>query len=219
MCESLAPADVASAVWRPGDAVEPLRPEEAAALGPVSEQRRGDFTRGRACARRALAMLGLPPTAILIGADRAPLWPDGVVGSIAHTSGCCVAVAASVRSWRAVGVDVEPNAPLPSDVLQDVADERERAELARLPSGAAAWDRVLFCAKESFYKAWRPLTGRWLGFEDVCVDIDADAGSFEAGVAGQESLAIAIECGVASLRGRWCVDREHAFAFVGVRAT
>ena len=29
------------------------------------------------------------------------------------------------------------------------------------------WDRLLFCAKEAVYKAWFPLTERWLGFEDA----------------------------------------------------
>jgi 4'-phosphopantetheinyl transferase EntD len=29
------------------------------------------------------------------------------------------------------------------------------------------WDRVLFCAKETVYKAWLPLTHRWLGFQEA----------------------------------------------------
>ena len=29
------------------------------------------------------------------------------------------------------------------------------------------WDRLLFSAKEAVYKAWFPLAGRWLGFEDA----------------------------------------------------
>jgi len=33
------------------------------------------------------------------------------------------------------------------------------------------WDRVLFSAKESVYKAWFPLTGRWLGFEEASIMI------------------------------------------------
>jgi 4'-phosphopantetheinyl transferase EntD len=41
------------------------------------------------------------------------------------------------------------------------------------------WDRLLFSAKESVYKAWFPLTGRWLGFEDADVTITPD-GTFTA---------------------------------------
>jgi 4'-phosphopantetheinyl transferase EntD len=43
-----------------------------------------------------------------------------------------------------------------------------------------AWGRVLFSAKESVYKAWFPLTRRWLGFEEACVSIDPADGSFTA---------------------------------------
>jgi len=41
------------------------------------------------------------------------------------------------------------------------------------------WDRLLFSAKESVYKAWYPLTRRWLGFEDARLTVDP-AGTFQA---------------------------------------
>jgi 4'-phosphopantetheinyl transferase EntD len=49
---------------------------------------------------------------------------------------------------------------------------------ARFP--ATHWDRLLFSAKESVYKAWFPLTGRWLGFEDAHLTIDPAAATFTA---------------------------------------
>ena len=42
------------------------------------------------------------------------------------------------------------------------------------------WDRILFCAKEATYKAWFPLTHRWLGFEDAHITFTVD-GSGAAG--------------------------------------
>jgi 4'-phosphopantetheinyl transferase EntD len=42
------------------------------------------------------------------------------------------------------------------------------------------WDRLLFSAKESVYKAWFPLANRWLGFEDAVLAIDPCRRSFEA---------------------------------------
>ena len=65
------------------------------------------------------------------------------------------------------------------------------ADIARpeeLPHAAAVradvphvhWDRLLFSAKESVYKAWFPLARRWLGFEDAVVMIDPSAGTFQA---------------------------------------
>ena len=37
------------------------------------------------------------------------------------------------------------------------------------------WGRLLFSAKEAVYKAWYPLTGRWLGFEEARLTIDPGA--------------------------------------------
>jgi 4'-phosphopantetheinyl transferase EntD len=67
-------------------------------------------------------------------------------------------------------------------VLEAVADDAERTHVAALSAARpdVHWDRLLFSAKESVYKAWFPLTGRWLGFEDAAVTIDAGAGTFTA---------------------------------------
>jgi 4'-phosphopantetheinyl transferase EntD len=42
------------------------------------------------------------------------------------------------------------------------------------------WDRLLFSAKESVYKAWFPLAKRWLGFEEAVVTVDASTETFVA---------------------------------------
>ena len=47
--------------------------------------------------------------------------------------------------------------------------------LKGMPAGLH-WDRILFCAKEATYKAWFPLTHRWLGFEDAHIVFDVDDG-------------------------------------------
>ena len=41
------------------------------------------------------------------GQDRAPLWPDGFVGSISHARGVCAAVAASRADAASLSLDVE----------------------------------------------------------------------------------------------------------------
>jgi 4'-phosphopantetheinyl transferase EntD len=38
---------------------------------------------------------------------------------------------------------------------------------------AVCWDGVLFSAKETVYKAWFPLTHRWLGFEQASITINS----------------------------------------------
>ena len=42
-----------------------------------------------------------------------------------------------------------------------------------------SWDRLLFSAKESVYKAWFPLAKRWLGFEDADISVSME-GTFDA---------------------------------------
>jgi 4'-phosphopantetheinyl transferase EntD len=43
-----------------------------------------------------------------------------------------------------------------------------------------AWDRLLFSAKESVFKAWFPLTGRWLDFSECIIAVDPDLTTFTA---------------------------------------
>jgi 4'-phosphopantetheinyl transferase EntD len=81
-----------------------------------------------------------------------------------------------------LGVDAEPDDQLPGGVLDAVATADERAGLDALASAAPgpSWDRLLFCAKEAVYKAWFPLTQRWLGFKEAAVTISPADGTFTA---------------------------------------
>jgi 4'-phosphopantetheinyl transferase EntD len=65
-------------------------------------------------------------------------------------------------------------------VLRTVSSEEEREWLTVLAAAVPGthWDRMLFSVKESVYKAWFPLTQRWLGFEHASVTIDPGKGTF-----------------------------------------
>jgi 4'-phosphopantetheinyl transferase EntD len=110
---------------------------------------------------------------------------------------------------RSVGVDAEPHDVLPDGVLDAISLEAERGEMSVLPAGVH-WDRILFCAKEATYKAWFPLTKRWLGFEDAHITFDIDgsgsAGSFEAVILIDGATLSGPP--LKSLAGRWSVERE-----------
>lgn len=156
-----------------------LFPEEQAAISKAVPKRRAEFTAVRACAREALAGLGVPPMPLVPGERGAPTWPAGTVGSMTHCSGYRAAVVA--RAWEVVtlGIDAEPHDVLPSDVLAVIAHPEDIDGLARLPGGDVAWDRLLFSAKEAIYKAWFPLTRRQLDFDEAVVTIDP-TGTFDA---------------------------------------
>src|SRR6185312_6864269 len=87
------------------------------------------------------------------------------------------------RDIRTVGLDAEPNLPVSDPGVMDLVTlPEERAQLHHLADlePEIAWDRLIFSAKESVYKAWYPLAHRWLGFEEAHIAIDSMAGTFYA---------------------------------------
>ena len=182
-----------------------LYPEEEACVARAVEARRREFTTGRYCARAALRRSGVTPAAIAKGPSGAPAWPDGVVGSITHCAGYRAAAVAHTTDLVTVGIDAEPAEPLPDGVFDIITLPRERAQLAVLAGAwpGVPWDRLLFSAKESVYKAWSPLTGTFLDFDDVCVRIDPKAGTFAARLLVPGADVVAGQAG--EMRGRFAV--------------
>ena len=180
MLERILPAGVAVAATGIDVIEDEGFPVEEAVIAKAVLKRRREFLTGRACARLALAQLGLPKQAIPVGPNGEPAWPDGVVGSITHCESFRACALARTDNLRSVGIDAEPNQPLPDGLLADIALAQERQWIAAYARQApeVSWDRLLFCAKESIYKAWFPLAGRWLGFEDASIELDCDAGTF-----------------------------------------
>jgi len=185
--------------------LQPLPAEESLIAKSVAK-RRNEFVTVRYCARAALAELGFGPVPILKGDNGEPRWPDGVVGSLTHCEGYRGAVVARRERVRSLGIDAEPHDVLPDGVLDAISLPAERGEIGALPTGLH-WDRILFCAKEATYKAWFPLTHRWLGFEDAHITF----GVGPTGRSGTFSSKILIDPAAESgpplsvLDGRWSV--------------
>ena len=175
-------------VFEDPQAVDLFPGERALMDRALSRERRREFATVRMCARTALARLRVAPAPILPrgGPDpwarQAPAWPDGVVGSMTHCPGYRAAAVARDGDLASLGIDAEAHAPLPAGVIDGVTLPDERRHLARLARSHphVAWESVLFSAKESVYKAWFPLTGRWLGFLDCAVEPDPEGGVFTA---------------------------------------
>ncbi|MEV6768287.1 4'-phosphopantetheinyl transferase Npt [Nocardia sp. NPDC051030] len=182
MISRILPSGVAAAelVAYPED-LKP-HPGEAHLIERAVEKRRRDFIGARYCARQALAELGEPAVAIGKNEDGSPIWPRGIVGSLTHCEGYKGAVLAHKLRFRSVGIDAEPHQQLPDGVLDSVSLPAERTWLrAALPGTGLHLDRLLFCAKEATYKTWRPLTGRWLGFEDAHITFTVEDESAAGG--------------------------------------
>ncbi|TFV55004.1 4'-phosphopantetheinyl transferase superfamily protein [Mycobacterium sp. PS03-16] len=181
-------------------------PEEEPLIARSVAKRRNEFVTARFCARQALGELGLPPVPILKGDKGEPRWPDGVVGSLTHCEGFRGAAVARRGDVRSVGIDAEPHGVLPKGVLDAISLPEERSALGVLPEGLH-WDRILFCAKEATYKAWFPLTHRWLGFEDAHITFDVDASGATGRFTSTVLIDPAAESGppLTTLEGRWMV--------------
>lgn len=183
MIERVLPRPVAAAESFGDDPDAALFPEEQTAIANAVESRRREFATGRACARAALARLGQSAVPVGRGPDGAPQWPGGTVGSITHCAGYRAAAVTYTKDAASLGIDAEPDEPLPDHGMLDlIASDEERVRLRELAAGTpgTSWDRLLFCAKESVYKTWFPLARRWLGFESADVVIDAAGGTFTA---------------------------------------
>lgn len=157
-----------------GAAAAPPYAAEFAAVAAAVPARQRAFALGRIAAHEALAAVGAAPAPLLAGADRAPCWPAGFVGSLAHTDDVAVAVAARAGAELALGIDVERARELEVDLWPMISTARERAWLAA-PAARAAGRRALevFCAKEAVYKAWAPRGQRILEFHEVELEWDA----------------------------------------------
>ncbi|MFD1342243.1 4'-phosphopantetheinyl transferase family protein [Litorisediminicola beolgyonensis] len=156
------PEGLAVATADPRSADHPLYPVEEAAVARAVVTRRAEFAAGRAAARAALSQLGLPEGPVPMAEDRSPVWPASVTGSLSHTTEACIAVAARRNEIRAVGVDIETDAPLAPDLASEIAQAEEIRRFGGSPGLAA---RRIFSLKEAAYKAQYALSRTLLGFD------------------------------------------------------
>ena len=114
MIELILPGQVAAVEAFGDDPAAELFPQEWAAIARATESRRREFATGRACARAAMARLGLPAVAVLPGPRGAPQWPEGVAGSITHCAGYRAAAVALTRDVVSLGSMRSPTRRCPT---------------------------------------------------------------------------------------------------------
>jgi 4'-phosphopantetheinyl transferase EntD len=137
--------------------------------GPYKEElrthspaRAGEFLAGRAAARKALEKLNpaLAQEPVFRSTTGAPIWPQGVVGSISHKANVAVAAVAKKVDHAALGIDLQEKISGERDqkLLHRICDDTEKALIKSLKvqeENLGAW---VLSAKEAGYKA--------LGFMD-----------------------------------------------------
>ncbi len=149
----------------PGDEHALAADEVRGIAASVVERRRASGA-ARIVARELLGRLGLGECRLPRASSGAPIWPAGVVGSLAHDRRVAVAAVGASGGFGALGIDVEPAEALPDDLLDIVTRPDERLTI----SGDPLAGRLLFAAKEAVYKAVYPLDRTFLEHHDVQID-------------------------------------------------
>lgn len=175
--EHLFPPSVVYEQARPQLDTSQLYPEELEQLGHAMDRRRAEYATARACAHGALTRLGFARQPVLAGESGAPIWPEGCVGSISHTRGYCAVAVARKEHIVSLGLDAEGIRALRPGVARRVCTRAELEWVQRAePSERDARACTLFSAKEAFYKAQYPLTGRYLSFQAARVEVQEAEG-------------------------------------------
>lgn len=208
----LAPLEAALAPYGVRIAARRIRAGDEEAFGqaasgavPDDVARRRSSGAARLAARRILSGLGLDPFAPLSrSSSGAPVWPDGIAGSLAHDEDFAVAVVARRGALVGLGVDIEPAAPLPSDLVDFVLTDAERRETADDGVGR----RSVFAAKEAVYKAIHPLDGTPLEYADIEIRLSEGTAILRDGrrlrlltLRGERLIAVALAFGTRAAVG------------------
>ncbi len=147
--------------------MEDLLGEERDVVLDAVPRRVREFAAGRLLSRHLLERFtGAPAAPITSRRDRSPEWPPGIVGSITHTDVLAAAAIASRAHFAGIGIDLEPAEVLPKDVVPLVMTAAERHAF-----GADVAERVVFSAKEAFYKAQYQVSSATLDFLDVQIQL------------------------------------------------
>mgnify|MGYP000302980369 CR=1 FL=1 len=160
-----------------GDDQKWLLPAERETIRTTHERRLRESGAARNIARRLLNNLGFRSSAILRDRDSAPVWPPGIVGSLAHDDAFAIAAIAPATTFTSIGIDIEPAEPLTDDVQQLVTGPLDRIGDNADPIAS----KLVFSAKEAAYKAAFPASREVLGFEDVTIDLIARTATMRDG--------------------------------------
>jgi 4'-phosphopantetheinyl transferase EntD len=171
---------------------------EKEAAHTMRPSRLSEFAHGRACARRALARLGIPACPIPVGVNREPLWPEDVVGSISHCGQHAAAAVAYRTNTEGLGIDLETTERLDGPLLNIVCRPEELLWLERAESNGFL-DKLFFSAKESLFKCVWPTVRRFIDFHEIEIGLNLTNGTFTA-VSHHEELSDPL---ISRLRGNF----------------
>ncbi|MCF6441535.1 4'-phosphopantetheinyl transferase superfamily protein [Pseudoalteromonas luteoviolacea] len=136
-------------------------------LGRAVAKRKAEYLAGRVCATSAIQQLGRPHYVVESAESRAPIWPEGINGSITHSKGIAMAIATDKVDVLGLGIDIE-------HMMSDKQESELRGQILRddeaIAFTALGQDHqkpltLVFSAKESIYKALYNVVQTFFGFD------------------------------------------------------
>ncbi|MGA1126931.1 MAG: 4'-phosphopantetheinyl transferase family protein [bacterium] len=123
----------------------------------LSKKRNQEYLLGRLAIKDALGSLGKVPAWIERDPlTKAPVWPEGITGSLSHSSGLALAVVGDSPPILGLGVDLEKaNRTIDLGIERHICTQDESDDLRSLHLENHAIRLLLtFSAKESLYKCF-----------------------------------------------------------------
>jgi len=151
-----------------------LSANEYAIVEKYGAKRMTDFCTGRYCLRQCTEKLGFTGD-ILIGERGKPLLPNHIAASISHSKTLCGAIAANTDSFVALGFDIETAGRVHKDMWHLLFTKNETEMLMAMDTEQQQLHTTIFFSmKEAFYKMQYPITGTYLDFPEVEIQMDND---------------------------------------------
>jgi enterobactin synthetase component D len=138
-----------------------------ARLNKAVAKRQGEYFAGRLAAKNVLQALAAPEFQVNTGDDRAPIWPEGFLGSISHSKGVAMAMATSAQTCKGLGIDLEHfmSDSQEQKLQTHILGELDKPMFEKLAAHLERPLTLVFSAKESIFKALYPSVKRFFGFE------------------------------------------------------
>ncbi|NMM39593.1 4'-phosphopantetheinyl transferase family protein [Pseudoalteromonas arctica] len=136
-------------------------------LNKAVDKRKAEYLAGRVCAKHVLAALKIYNFELISAADRAPIWPNKIVGSITHSQQTAMAMVAHSTDIAGIGIDIEQlmSAKQELELQKQILHPDEFFQFQRLAKQVSHPLTVIFSAKESVFKALYPSVKQFFGFE------------------------------------------------------
>ncbi|MCG7562694.1 4'-phosphopantetheinyl transferase superfamily protein [Pseudoalteromonas sp. McH1-42] len=141
-------------------------------LSRAVAKRKAEYLAGRHCASQALKALGRPHTIVASADSRAPIWPEGIQGTITHTQELAMAMVSDDPLVLGLGIDLERKMSdkQEQELQKQILAKEEQTAFEQLSQVQASPLTLIFSAKESIFKALYPVVQRFFGFEAACLN-------------------------------------------------